>query len=160
MQATIEKTRSEKSEKKTAAPKKERPQITPAMRLVRGLGYMSKLARRTEDRVSKWDDADDMLEAVERVRVAVEAAFKQAQKLPADFVPRKPKAPAAPLFGPGVVVSIREKVLPQYEGILTSLEVVNLTVIDVRKNRAVCRTSGGDRIILPRGHLVPAARGN
>lgn len=115
--------------------------------------------------VSTWKNQDpkkpgelspDVAEIVNGAKVAMaalEELTENVDALPKDFAADKPRKTPTVSLEVGTRVNLREKFSSTYEGIIDGKDRLKLEVLGVRKGRVVCKTQGGEKVLLPRGHV-------
>lgn len=111
-------------------------------------------------RITKgWSPEVDV--AIAEVSEGMLAAIEAVSKLPDGFVPSRRAggggAPSAQLV-PGALVNITDKAAAKYKDILDEADLKSLEVMKVVGKKIVFRTQGGDRVIIPRGHVKPTGQ--
>lgn len=75
-----------------------------------------------------------------------------------EFKPGVPRAAAGTSkIAVGASVQIRERYREDYADVLDAASMASLTVKSLAKNKAVCTTSSGERVIVPLKQIAPAA---
>jgi len=142
---------------KAAKPRK--PKLEAGAVLFVQVGRMHKRAMHLLKRVRRWHNAEEVVTRFNAVEEAIIKLQCEIEDLPAGFVPdlgpsRAGGGGGGKALPVGVSCVVRDKVRPSYEGILTTAEMNNLIVVEVRaKGRVLCKTGDGEKIVMPRGHL-------
>lgn len=134
----------------------EKTPTTPLQRVQGKLGKLLEQLGAVHTEIGTWTNASEGLrEATAKALEAVAALENMAGYLPSSWVPEKAK-PKAKGLQPGNTASVLAKVMPQYEGILADGDMEGLQVLELRaKGKVLCKTETGEKIILPRAHLMP-----
>lgn len=155
-----------KSEKKGSGTKgssgsagKAKEKLGRRDRAIRDLDRFETRATKMVDRVAKRfaSAGDDVTHAIGAIGTAVRANVSNAtgalRALPADWQPTR--GPSASLLAAGCYVQVREKVAEKYDGLIPT--GAKLAVVDVRKAIVGVKTPTGERVFVPRGHLILAS---
>lgn len=120
-----------------------------------------KLVESAAKTVESWG-FDEVNEAGEALAAAAKAFEVAIADIPDAFTTKKASS-ASSGKGPlaiGEAIEVAERVKDKYKDVLDEDELTALTVVKVAGTKVVVRTSGGDRLFLPRGHLRRAPEAN
>jgi hypothetical protein len=134
-------------------PKEKKAKLPLAKQIEVKANFLLTRATKLQTLVAKWPVADDAKNAVLGIAALVEAL----KELPKDFAAPKGAKGEAKLLAAGTKVDLREKVCAKYDDIIEPADRVGMVVIVCKPGRVVCKTKAGDKVILPRGHVVMMA---
>ena len=104
-----------------------------------------------------WEEHPEAKAAAAALDLAFENFLLAIKQVPDTFKPKGfTKTPSinVPLAA-GATVSLRAKIAGSYEGVIDGEEREGLTVLTITpKGKVVCQTKGGEKVVLPRGHVV------
>ncbi|KKN38759.1 hypothetical protein LCGC14_0750220 [marine sediment metagenome] len=130
---------------------------TPAVRKLET--KLLRIAGRITDygkKVGKVPDStgDELRAQFKTATVAVKEIVATLAELPDNVLSRTGASGEKVPLAAGTKVEIREKARKGYEGFMEDVDLVGLTVVEVRGKRVACDTPSGIRILVPRAHVV------
>ena len=131
--------------------------LPKARKMEQKVNYVRKCLVAVQRDARGWDAA--LEEALADSLARLNAAVSAAGALPDTFQPPK----AAPGQGRNVkplaegdAIDITDKAAPTYADVLDAAELKGLTVTRVIGAKVAAKTASGTKVVLPRGHVVPA----
>jgi hypothetical protein len=132
--------------------------LAPVVRLRRKLTANVTRLSKLSGEVQRWANAPaELRDAATTVTTALAAMLTVATGLPDDFKPERERKGSARQLAIGMKVTLREKVIAKYDGIVVPEERASLGVASIGRTHVSVKTAAGALVVLPRNHVVKAA---
>lgn len=129
--------------------------LAPIVRLQRKLANTAKRVSKVTGEVQRWANAPaELRDAATTVTTALAAMLAGATALPDNFKPERERKASSRQLAVGMKVTLRDKFIAKYEGILEPEERASLEVLSISRAHVSVRMPSGARIVLPRGHVA------